>query len=43
MKASTPPFDLRIQYPPVAGSAAIPAAITPAGRWPMSEPYPGVP
>ena len=28
MNASTPPFDLRIQYPPVARSAAIPAAVT---------------
>ena len=42
-KLSTPPSDLRIQYPPVFGSAAIPAAVTPAGSLPASEPYHGVP
>src|ERR1022692_162248 len=38
-KPSTPPVDLRIQYPPVAGSTASPTARTPARSWPAFEPY----
>ena len=36
--ASTPPFDVTIQYPPVAGSAANPVAVIPADSLPASEP-----